>query len=340
LPLILEYTQFIFSLSEVVLTMRLQIMNNSMPFKKPPGKTVALIARIYIGELPYIIAWINYYTKLGISKIYLIITNKDESQQIKQYLQNINDRSNIIHFIVSNINTINLQTYDSVISLIKEDYTLCVDIDEYLDIAPHKNICTLVTNEPCEKYHFYWLISTCDGISNSTKGFHCRFSKKPFKTMCKTDLIAGWKDSHDFFTKVPVKPTFTKYSLVHFFGRTFNDMLIKSFYGKGYANKHKHTSEEELEQTVNSANISAIPTRLKMMALISRVRKSVNINPSILNELQFDINLEMALLDMLTEQNKTNIYAKYTIFRNNLDYQTQIKQYFEKGLSGVKWDDL
>jgi DNA polymerase III alpha subunit len=49
--------------------------------------TVATISRIYIGELPYINAFIDHYVLIGVSKIYLVITNLEEELEIKKYLE-------------------------------------------------------------------------------------------------------------------------------------------------------------------------------------------------------------------------------------------------------------
>jgi len=316
-------------------------MNKRITLKKSTQKTVALVARIYVGELPYVTSWINYYTSLGIHKIYLIITNAAEASQIKKYIQDAITPTAKIDFFVSSIRTIQMSTYNSIISSIKEDYTLFLDIDEYLDIGSNATFGDFLKSEPGEKYHFYWVITTNDGISNPAKGFDNKFSKRAYKTMCKTSLIAGWKDSHNFLTKVPIAPTFSKYNVIHFFGRTFNDMLIKSFYGKGYLNKDKNASLKDLETTIHSENINALPTRLKMMALISRVRKSITINKKIANHLDFDLTLETALLDELLQAHQlSSIYRKYSQFRKNMDYTTHIKPYFISGLSGIRFADL
>jgi hypothetical protein len=315
-------------------------MSKRTTLKKSNKNTFAVVARIYVGELPYVNAWLNYYTQLGIDKIYLIITNPAESKKIKDYLHNHPAHQKIV-FYVSKIQTIKMTAYDSVVPIIKEDYTLFLDIDEYLDISTYGSFNALLKHEPGEKHHFYWLISTHDGLSNPAKGFHNKFAKRPFKTMCKTSIISGWKNSHDFLTKVPVTPVFSKCSVVHLFGRSFNDMLIKCFYGAGYGNEEKTASEKDLETAIHSTDVNAIPSRLKMMALISRVRKSVVLNRKVLKHLDYDYALETALLDSMLEPHQiSHIYTKYTKFRDAMDYNTQVKQYFVRGLGGIDFEDL
>jgi hypothetical protein len=214
-----------------------------------------------------------------------------------------------------------------------------LDIDEYLDLDG-QTLAHIVKEEPGDKFHFHWLMTVNDGISDSTKGFLNIGSKNSFKTMCKTVLIKEWKNSHNFKTISYVEPVISKYNIIHMFGRSFNDMLIKCFYGNIYRNKQKNNSNTDLKRALKSANPNDIPNRLKMMAVISRVNKPVLLNDEIIKHIKYDLAYESTLLNMIRDEEKSLILAKYNIFRNSLEYKSQVSNYLSVGLRGVNFDDL
>jgi UTP-glucose-1-phosphate uridylyltransferase len=72
-------------------------------------ETIALVSRVYIGELPYIKYFLDYYIKIGVDKIYLIVTNKAETHIIKNYL---NEYIYILNFIINETRTIDMRLFN------------------------------------------------------------------------------------------------------------------------------------------------------------------------------------------------------------------------------------
>lgn len=291
------------------------------------SNTVAVVSRIFIGDLPYTRSFLDYYKNIGADLIYLIITNKEEEDQIKTYLT----PSPFVKFIVSDTRTINMPVLSLLLQNIQTEFILNVDIDEYLDI---KNIKTILTEEKADKYHFFWNITVNDGFSEETKGFDARFSKKPFKTMCRTKNIKYWKDSHNCYTTSNTISIESKYKLIHYYGRSFNDIVIKCIYGKNYNNKQKITAIEKIVKSIHSPDVNDLPNRLKMLAIVSRIpkRKDVMKNP-----IKIDYKLEKELLENYDIE---SLFAKYIKFRKQLDFKTQVSQYFNMGLSGINFKTL
>ena len=288
--------------------------------------TVAVVARVFIGDLPYTRSFLDYYKKIGADEIYLIITNNDEENFIKSYLSS----NPFVKFIVSATRIIKMPVLSGLLKDIETDFILNVDIDEYLDI---KNIKQIFTEEKADKYHFYWNITVQDGFSDETKGFDAHFSKKPYKTMCRTKNIKYWKDSHNCYTTSNTTTKESKYKLVHYYGRSFNDIVIKSIYGKNYNNRQKITSLEEIMQSIQSPNVNDLPNRLKMLAVVSRVPKT---NDIMKIPIKIDYKLEKKLLQ---DFNTDALFAKYKKFRKQLDCN-QVSQYFKQGLSGIDFKAL
>jgi hypothetical protein len=303
--------------------------------KTRKNETIALVTRVYIGELPYIKYFLDYYIKIGINKIYLIITNKTEVPLITHYLK---DYNYITEFVINETRTINMRLFNMDDINIKEDFTLFLDVDEFLDIYPLKNIKGILKDEPGDKYHFNWVIKVNDGFSNNVKGYKNTGSKKPYKTMCRTALINRWEGSHDFITTREITPVKSKYRLIHHYGRTFNDMLIKCIYGKGMSNKDKNTSLAEVLKDIRSNDINDIPNRFKMMAIVSRIPKTVSIKLESIYK-YIDYNLEAELLEKIAYSEKKRLAEKYEVFRERLDNK-QLEVYLSKGMSQINFKNL
>jgi hypothetical protein len=156
--------------------------------------------------------------------------------------------------------------------------------------------------------------------------------------MCRTALIDRWEGSHNFLTKRETTPVKSKYRLIHHYGRTFNDILIKCIYGKGMSNKDKNTSLKEVLKDIRSDDINDIPKRFKMLAIVSRVPKTVNIKlESIYKYIDYD--LETELLKKINSSEKNRLQEKYEVFRKRLDYK-HVEVYHTKGMSKVNFTTM
>jgi len=296
----------------------------------------AVATRIYIGEIPYIKMFLDHYRSIGFSRVYLIITNKSETKIIQDYLHAY---SSFVTYIISPTRTIRMPILSELLAqAVSETYLLHVDVDEFLDIRPHKSIKALLKAEPGAKYHFYWNITVNDGLSNPKRAFDAHFSSKPYKTMCKTSLIKTWKDSHNCETLSPTPVVKSKFPLIHSYGRSFNDILIKCILGKNYVNKQKNTNLREILNATKTSSVNDIVNRLKMLAVVSRVPKPLHIHPP--NYAAIDHDAENQLIDIIGQDKRDILYEKYVQFRTGLDLDTQVSQYYKRGLSGITWDTL
>jgi len=303
---------------------------------KQQKSTVAVAIRMYIGEIPYIKMFLDYYRNIGFDRAYLIITNKSETEMIQTYLQAY---APFITYIISPVRTIRLPILSELLAkAVTETYLLHVDVDEFLDISPHKTIAKALKEEPGSKFHFYWHITVNDGLSNPARAFDAHFSSKPHKTMCKTSLIKTWKDSHNCETLSPVLTIKSRFPLIHCYGRSFNDILIKCMTGRNYVNKQKNTNIGEIIRAATTSSVNNIPNRIKMLALVSRVPKPLDIKPP--NYASIDHDAEQQLIDIIGQDKRNILFEKYKQFRAGLDMGAQVSQYYRRGLSGITWDAL
>jgi hypothetical protein len=304
-------------------------------------QTVALICRVYKGELPYITSFIAHYKMIGVDTIYIVITKQSDSDEIKAYLSNKNYE--LVYLQQKTDENVDMNNMDDLLPLIKEDYLLHVDIDEYLDLEPHNSIQEVLNETVAERQHFNWAVTVNDKISdNSFATYGQTHRNRPWKTMCKTSVIKAWNGAHDVIPNREITSFYSKYKLIHYWGRNYNDILIKSIYGNAFkdANVAKTSSLEELKKYMQNDNINSLPNRLKMLAVLSRCEKHIKLDKDYC--LQFiDYEKEAELLDCVTTQEERDkLYLRYVEFRNKLDYESQVKPYFKKGLLGIDWNTI
>ena len=298
--------------------------------------TACLISRVYIGEIPYIKAFVSHYIRLKFDKIYLIITRKDEEAEIRSYLNNYD---NIEYLYPLNDGDVKMLYMNHLIPYIKEDYVLHIDIDEFLDLGLN-NIKTLFQESLYDKYHFNWAIVVNDGLtSTKVASMGQTHRNKPWKTMCKTSIIEEWVGAIDMKTKTGIEGHHSKYNLIHYWGRSYNDLLIKSIYGNGFKDA-KSCSLESVIKYVDDPDVNELPNRLKMMAVLSRCDKTINLDNDYCLKYTVVNKEESLLRGVISLDQRQRLYTKYVEFRQKLDYKIHIAPYFQLGLLGIEWDNI
>ena len=313
-----------------------------------PPFTVCVVSRIHIGELPYINAFIQHYQAIGVDKIYLVITKRDELAPISEYIQQQqeqqNQQQNLITYICVDLKpgeSISMDNMNQILSEFKTTYTLHIDIDEFIELDTYPSIKALISEANADKIHFPWAITVNDQISDvnsATPGMTHR--KKPYKTMCKTALISHFiSNGHDFETHTPTEPYISPNLLIHYWGRTYNDIILKALYANGFKNA-KTSTIDEVVACIANPDINALPNRLKMLALLSRLEKPLHLKHNYsINYIDYIKENEL-ISPYLTPQQCASLYAKYVVYRNKLDYKTQIAPYYELGLLGIDWSKM
>jgi DNA-dependent RNA polymerase auxiliary subunit epsilon len=297
---------------------------------------------VAVGEIPYIDAFIEHYFKIGIAKLYLVITNLADESCIKEYLK---DTKYDIEFINSKLDETESITMDSMnytLEYIKEKYLLHIDIDEFLDIYPYNSINNLIEDINHDKIHFNWAITVLDGHCDTNLA--CRgmtHRNKPFKTLCKTAIIKNFtSNGHDFETLISIAGIKSTNYLIHYWGRTFNDILIKIIYGDRFKNI-KSGKLQELIDMIEYNSSTFIPVRLKMMAMLSRLDKTIPLTRNYISgKINKDKETEL-IVSKLTGEQCAQIYKRYTKFREDFDINKYEANYYKVGLQGgIDWKNI
>ncbi len=285
--------------------------------------TAAVVSRIFIGELPYVISYLDYYLSIGFSRFYLIINDKNEEAPIKNYLKKYEKQ--ITYFIPQkDIKDLNYEGFRGCESLIQENYILNVDIDEFLYLKledkVYINIQDFIGEHQYEKYKFDWLMVINDGISNKERGF---VRPDVGKIMVKTSCGLARFKCHDIFTNKKNLKTFQgNMYVLHYWGRTFNDIVIKCLYGKLPNNKTTNLDEMNLD-----VRKKRLPVRFKLMALLSIGKKDIKIPNFVINKIDFNKENELVtVFDKIGDLQE--IYREYV---SKLNYKF-FKKYIEENI--------
>ena len=281
--------------------------------------SVAVLTRIYPGELPYLHNFINYYFKIGVDKIYFLNTHSDNIEDITNYLSS---NKNFDKIIIENlpkdkeINLIGSQTL--LLSKIKEDYTLNIDADEYLKVNNIKELCNNLNEKQIPIVNFRWYMNFNDGFvfKNDNLGFKIwnegkiLFKTNIAKTIYDHTIITNDDKKHNFpISNIP---------LIHIWCRNFNDIIIKSI-----NQRFNDLKSSNLELLKNDIKKLTIPTRLKLLAYLINLDGDL-INPQF--DYEIDIKKEKELVFSKLSQNEYNkIFKIYLCYKFYYSCKKNIK---------------
>jgi len=249
------------------------------------GLSVAIISRIYCGEGPYLFVFIDYYLNIGISKFYFVICEKVEEDVLKLFLRKY---EKYIHYFVheNGLEHMDKNVFDGCENIVEEDYLLNVDIDEFMYLKYkdkfYDKIQDFIKENQYDKYHFDWIMVVNDGISKNTEGF---VKKKMGKTMIKVKNGIEKITCHDFELKNKnIKIFYDEMYIIHYWGRTFEDIIIKCLCGK--LSDKKRTN---LKEMVDEIYKKRLPVRFKMLALLSKVKKDIIVPNFIIDNINYKV---------------------------------------------------
>ncbi len=258
--------------------------------------SVGILSKINIGELPYINVFMEYYIKLGIRMFYFMCEEK-EIYVIKEFL-NIykkNVKFNCVNFT--------------------QDYLLFIEPNEFLNLKlesrNYGRIQGFLRDFEYDKYYFDWIIVVNDGISNKEMGLHKRKGKVMVK-VCKDMKIM--EDDIDISQEY-INVFRGEVYLYKYWTRTFNDMIIKCII-------------ENKEKLDNEVDNKILPHKFKVLAVLSKINKKVELKNNILDKI--DYNSEEIMVQKFDKKIELEeIYKKYM---DNIKIDVEQK-YIRKNLS-------
>lgn len=269
--------------------------------------TIACAIRINFIELPYIKCFLDHYLSIGISRFYIANTSPNEENKIVKYLSDYNKYIFLIN-IPENINL--HKAYNFLLEHIEEKYTLIIDVDEFLDIYPPNKIQNVI-NDKYNYYKFKWLFYPNENDTVTKNGY--AFIGTASKSMVLTKAIKSIGDHDSILNNGIIKKikSNTPY-LVHYWGRSFNDILLKSIYGK--FNDNKKSSYDDIIQNISK---NTIPPRLKLLALLmvlKKYKRQIKIGKDLMI---IDLAFEKKLLEIMPAEKIEKLKSIYHNYKKN-----------------------
>jgi len=154
---------------------------------------------------------------------------------------------------------------------ITEDFVVGIDIDEFW-VMP-KGISTFVEmiaadNNHADVHYAAWAMTANDGLDAQAPPYPV-WQDKEYKWMARTSAIEEFQP-HDPHLKHDGKKKIKRYyqgELLHFWGRTFTDPLLKGMTGTG-----TQKGGEGPANTIELLNKNLLPQRLKLLAFLANHR--------------------------------------------------------------------
>lgn len=265
--------------------------------------SVAVLTRIYPGELPYLNYFINYYFKIGVDKIYFINTYPDNLDEITNYLSTNKYFSKIEIINLPKDQDIPLMGCQSlVLPKIKEDYTLNIDADEYLKIDDIKEFCNNLNKKKIPLINFRWYMNFNDDFTFKNKNLGFKLWTEG-KVIFKTEIADKIYD-HMIITKNDEIDTtkVAKIPLIHLWCRNFNDILIKTI-----SQRFNDLKSSNLDKVKENITTLQLPSRLKLLSYLINLDNDV-ITPYF--EYNIDVEKEKEIILSVLKKNEYNILFK------------------------------
>lgn len=294
--------------------------------------SIAVLSRIYPGEIPYINSFLEYYVKIGIDKFYLINTHYDNKDEIIDYLSKNNhfDKIKLYHLPKECKELIGCQS--KYLQYIEEEYTLNIDIDEYLQIRNLKDFCITLKNQEREidAISFIWYMNFNDSITDNSSLEIVTKKWTEGKCLFKTKNITKINDHMCYSDNKRLLVIQSNIMLLHLWSRSFNDVIIKTINQR--FNDVKSSNLDTLLSSLENNNISK---RLKILAYVKNIENDVKLTTkeSILN-----INYEKEkdlVFNSISKEAYNKLYKIYNLYRYHFSIFRKDKIFEVKGNSYI-----
>lgn len=273
--------------------------------------SLGLIVRFYRGELPYVKAFLEHYIELGFDHIYVFIQDTSDYEcferkfsQYSQYTKLIKCPNNVgarqgwrLSFNPKEINA---------------NYLLICDFDEYLYLPSNINLKKFIKmlGWPTS-ISIPWIMAPVDfePANQRVNGYLGHTGKQ----LANVGIIKSIKSEHNFNIKLRKRNENRVINppgifLVHYWGRTFRDIIIKLIF--------QNLGDQKLcglDQIFECLKNKSLPNRLKMLAGLC-VQQRYMFFPNLLGDnvdlLQED-RIVSEYLSSSQLQKIENIYSEY-----------------------------
>lgn len=273
------------------------------------GATCSLLTRVCAAEMPYLEAFLRHHQKMGIDLVDIILQDPKLLPAIDRMARDLDLR--LISHLVSGNGSPAAMILKAKINK-ERDYVLLLDPDEFLFFPGHANLASfLAANESPKSCYLRWVLSPCDfSDDDRCRGYFGHVGKH----LAASKFVARIASEHTFsLRRMPaIDPLqFERHDglIIHYWGRTFRDTLLKCLYYRGV-----HKSKQSSVQNVKSCQQgSSLPSRLKLLAALNLHTRYVTTPDHLKDDIDLALEEELLKVHLNTQDIRRveNAYCEY-----------------------------
>jgi len=290
--------------------------------------TTAAILCIARNENPFTAEWLEYHIKLGFDRIYFVSTDNDFSK-IEEFFKGSKFRLKVdLHYFDDFKPGWQIRCYNLFLPLIKEDWLMVMDIDEYLYLNTYPGIQNFLDSVQDEigQVQFPWAnlmsVSYFHGQTFDIVGESEMYASDHVKSLVRRDGVTGLgvhshgigdlKNTRSSGAEMPVRNTHSFFLdnvqyyqkhpfILHFCSRGHFDVINRIVDHHFFNSKNGHTERTRIREFLTAApHWGNLPTRYLLMKFYRTL-------PTV------EIDITMPELEA-----KTDVWALLNIFHRNL----------------------
>lgn len=282
--------------------------------------SVGCLTRIYIGELPYIKTFVEHGLSIGVDRFFFVFPSQEH---VGRLLSAMAPYSSCCSYIFETTGRNVNQALKVDVSEITTDYVISIDVDEFIYVDGGVAIGDRLQDMQMDACVMPWVMSPRDFSvpSGPLTGFRGHVGKR----LARTSLIKGISGPHGFEPSPELRFSEDDHiHLVHYWGRSFKDIVIKCIYQT--LQGAKRSSLGEMQVLLKARQL---PERLRVLASLTRHEHDVELlhhNHSLCDEDLQEELLSVASSDFLAELE--DVYLEY---KASLDYSAHVAIYPGEG---------
>mmetsp|Transcript_44687 Transcript_44687/g.140049 ORF Transcript_44687/g.140049 Transcript_44687/m.140049 type:complete len:405 (-) Transcript_44687:303-1517(-) len=195
-----------------------------------PRPTFAVFTRLIKAELPYVDSFVRHYRRLGVDHFYMLSNREKDLQVVEAYLRRHHSKAGFT-FFYRNGGADNILRSPSLLPAVREDYVIAIDTDEYWLLPPGiRSFLELTSTLPAEIYYTNWQIVPNDNVMGQASSPLMTYNGCRGKYMAKRSVLRTLHGLH-VVKALPGRKYVERRDvgrLVHFWGRNFIDIVLKS----------------------------------------------------------------------------------------------------------------
>ena len=300
------------------------------------SQKIAVLTRIHIGEAPYIQSFVSHHLNMGVDRFVFLVDRESLSNEVLRIeLLKFNADIQIIEYDRSSTGTLHMSAFwelEEVRAACANFYVFNIDADEYLSIntSVTKNVSlpSIVANSHLATIQIPWILSSADKNNlKHDRGLICPQNKSSFFAN-----VTSFITEHQSYSKSSKRPRINGnavgLNLHHYWGRSFNDTLIRLFYSKGLISGFRRNTADFDDVIKNIVDNNILPERLKVHAWVCKFANKQD-NQDFISE-NINTDLENHLLERFNSAVITKIEDLYTDYKNHKLVQHYNSVYPEK----------